>query len=162
MMTTSTLLITAAGIGAVLGAAFGWLKSNRPIAGVFVGASVCVLIAFLFFRPPAKTIAVETPVEFDEEVLRAEGPVLVDFYADWCPPCRQLSPIIDELAKEYRGEVKFVKLNVDKAPTVLGWYGIRSIPTVIIFQKSQPVQIWVGCQMPDTYRRKLDAILTGS
>jgi len=152
-------MLAAAGIGTLLGATLGWFKSKRPIAGAFVGASVCVLIAFLFFRPPAKTIAVETPVEFDEEVLRAEGLVLVDFYADWCPPCRQLAPIIDELAEEYRGQVKFVKLNVDKAPAVLDWYGIRGIPTVIIFDNSQPVQVWVGCQMPDAYRQGLDAIL---
>ena len=71
---------------------------------------------------------------FAEEVLNAELPVLVDFWATWCGPCRSISPIIDDLAKEFTGKVKVTKLNVDENPATPSQYGVRGIPTLILFK----------------------------
>ena len=81
---------------------------------------------------------------FEAEVLKAEGLVLVDFWAEWCGPCRQLGPVIDELSAEMEGKVKIVKMNVDQAPNTPGQYGIRSIPTLILFKDGEMVETKVG------------------
>ncbi len=74
-----------------------------------------------------------TDEDFETEVLNSETPVLVDFWAEWCGPCRALAPTIEELSEEYEGRLKFTKLNVDENPVSASTYGIRSIPTLIIF-----------------------------
>ena len=71
---------------------------------------------------------------FESEVIQSETPVLVDFWADWCAPCKMVAPIVEELATEYDGKVKFAKLDVDSNPMVATTYGIRSIPTLLIFK----------------------------
>jgi thioredoxin 1 len=81
---------------------------------------------------------------FDEEVFKSEIPVLVDFWAEWCGPCRMLGPIIDELAKELVGKVKIVKMDIDKNPNIPSSLGIRSIPTMIIFKNGQQVATKTG------------------
>lgn len=80
---------------------------------------------------------------FDSEVLQCSQTVLVDFYADWCGPCKMLTPVIDELAAEHPA-VKVVKLNVDNAPEIASRYGVMSIPTLIIFKNGQAVNQTVG------------------
>ena len=85
-----------------------------------------------------------TDQNFDELVLKNEKPVLVDFYADWCGPCRMVSPIIEELAKQYEGKISVGKVDVDANPQVAGKYGVMSIPTVVLFNKGEEVQRQVG------------------
>lgn len=81
---------------------------------------------------------------FEEEVLQAEGKVLVDFYADWCGPCRMMSPVIDDIAKELDGKVKVGKVNVDNNQELAIKYDVMSIPTIMVFEKGNPVKTFVG------------------
>ena len=85
-----------------------------------------------------------TDATFEVDVIQNDEPVLVDFWAPWCGPCRMVAPIVDELAEEYDGRVKFVKLNTDENPMVAGKYGIRSIPTLLVFKGGEPVGQNVG------------------
>lgn len=81
---------------------------------------------------------------FEQEVLKADKPVLVDFWAEWCGPCRQLSPIIDQLADEMGDEVVIAKVNIDESPETPGKYGVRGIPTMMLFKGGEPVATKVG------------------
>lgn len=82
--------------------------------------------------------------EFESEVLQAGGPVLVDFWAEWCGPCKQLSPLVDEIAAEMAGKMKVVKVNIDESPEAPTKYGVRGIPTLMIFRDGQVVDTRVG------------------
>jgi len=75
-----------------------------------------------------------TDDSFDEEILKAEGPVLVDYWADWCGPCKMIAPILDEIADEYTGKLKVAKLNIDENPNTPPKFGIRGIPTLMLFK----------------------------
>jgi len=92
---------------------------------------------------------------FDEEVLRAEKPVLVDFYAEWCGPCKMMGPVIDELAEEMKETHVVGKVNVDEAPMTAGKYGVQSIPTVIFFNKGEEVGRAVGFQSKEALKAKI-------
>jgi thioredoxin 1 len=85
-----------------------------------------------------------TDESFNEDVLKSEKPVLVDFWAPWCGPCRMVAPIVDEIAKDFEGRLKVYKLNTDENPTVASQYGIRSIPTLMVFKDGQKVETVVG------------------
>jgi thioredoxin 1 len=99
--------------------------------------------------------------KFDEMVLKAKTPVLVDFWAPWCGPCRMVAPIVDELAGEYDGKVVFFKLNVDDNSDIARKYGVMSIPTLIIFKDGKPVSNIVGFRPKPELKKNLDTALAG-
>jgi len=98
--------------------------------------------------------------DFQSEVLDSNIPVLVDFWAPWCGPCRMVTPILEKLSGEYAGRVKICKVNVDHAPQIAGKYGIRAIPTLMIFKGGEMVEQIIGVQPREAIAAKLDAVLT--
>ena len=100
-----------------------------------------------------------TDKNFQQDVLKSDMPVVVDFWAPWCGPCKMVSPIIEELAKEYNGKVSVGKLNVDDNPETAGQYSVMSIPTVMIFKNGKPVQSMVGAQGKQTYKTEIEKTL---
>ena len=101
-----------------------------------------------------------TDDNFSREVLSADTPVLVDFWAAWCGPCRMVAPIVEELAKEYAGKAKICKLNVDDAQKTAGEYGIRSIPTMLIFKDGMVADQVIGAVPKSQITVKLDATIS--
>lgn len=96
---------------------------------------------------------------FESEVLQSRMPVLVDFYALWCAPCQMVEPIIEQLAKEYEGKIKFGKLNVDENSQTAAKYGIMSIPTVILFKEGKEIGRKVGFEGKEGYLKLISEIL---
>ena len=96
---------------------------------------------------------------FQDEVLNSEIPVLVDFYADWCGPCKMMSPVVDELSKEYEGRVKVGKLNVDENTNVAQQYRVMSIPTILLIKNGEVVDQVVGAVPKAQLSGKIDSIL---
>lgn len=99
-----------------------------------------------------------TDSSFDEEVLKSEIPALVDFWAEWCGPCRTVGPIVEELAGEYEGKVKVAKLNVDNNKETPTRYGVRGIPTLILFKGGQVVDQIVGAVPKNRIKELLDKV----
>ena len=100
-----------------------------------------------------------TKENFETEVLQSEVPVLVDFFADWCGPCKMMAPVIEQLAEDYEGKAKIGKINTDENTELAVKYGVMSIPNIKIFKGGQVVDEVVGAVSPDVLEAKLDALI---
>ena len=100
-----------------------------------------------------------TDNDFGDQVINSSTPVLVDFWAEWCGPCRALGPVIENLSEEYAGQVKVAKVDVDSNPQVAMQFGIRSIPTVMLFDKGQIVDTFIGVRPKSDYAASIDKLV---
>lgn len=100
-----------------------------------------------------------TDKDFEEKVLKSDKPVLVDFWADWCGPCKMLAPIIEEVAKESGGKITVAKLDVDANQQMAQKYNILSIPTVILFDKGEPKSQFIGVQPKERYMEEINKLV---
>ncbi|NOY79646.1 MAG: thioredoxin [Kiritimatiellaeota bacterium] len=156
--------------GTVVAALFGAsLLLQRPVTGRDVGsdrgaaapqAGAGVVVAkakagVVQKESAAKPVHIKGPAQFEKEVLKDKGLCLVDFYADWCPPCRKLAPIIEKLAGDLAGKVKFVKVNVDQNEDLAREYRVSSIPRLIIFKAGKTVDSDVGFKSEESLRKWL-------
>lgn len=101
-----------------------------------------------------------TDETFKKEVLESTVPVLVDFWAEWCYPCKMIAPVVEELSQEYDGKIKFTKMDVDANTQTPTAYGIRGIPTLLVFRGGQPVEQVVGAVPKSALKKRLDAALS--
>jgi thioredoxin 1 len=103
-------------------------------------------------------ISALTQDNFDKEVLQSDTPVLVDFWAEWCGPCKMIAPLLDELADEYDGKVKIGKVNIDEQQALATKYGIRAIPTLLLINKGQVAEQMVGAKSKRDLKASLDRV----
>lgn len=122
---------------------FSYLEENRKCINYPIG------------RIAMASLQDVTEKDFQSEVLDSDKPVLVDFWAPWCGPCKIVSPIVEELAEEYSSDMSFTKLNVDDAPNIALKYQVMSIPTLIVFQNGEPVAQVVGALPKKAIKEKL-------
>jgi thioredoxin 1 len=166
-------LLIGGSLGATLGY-FGKCSSGtcpltaNPYRGAFIGAIIGGLLAFSGATsrisdegdvPGYAAVHVEDEADFAERILKAEQPVLVDFYSNSCSPCRRLAPTVERLAEEYEGRAVVCKVNVDHVPSLAQRYGIRGIPAVLFFSEGKEVKRLVGLQSAGTYSGVLDELL---
>ncbi len=100
-----------------------------------------------------------TDADFETKVINSTIPVLVDFYADWCQPCKMIAPLVDELAREYEGKLIVAKLNVDDNPATAQKYNVMGIPTLLFFKSGKPVKQLVGYQEKPALQKAVDEVL---
>ena len=169
-------LIIPAAIGALLGAGLGYFgqcsSGTCPLTstwwrGALYGAVLGAMFGFVSARNPAVSSsgAAESTnlvhlgdADFDAKVLRSDTPVLVDFYAPWCGPCKILGPTVAKLADDYSGRVMVAKVNVDNAPALSQRYQIQGIPTLIFFNGGKPVDTIVGLPSEKDLRAKIQGL----
>lgn len=105
----------------------------------------------------SKTVDIDE-ASFDRMVLEAKAPVLVDFWATWCGPCRRVAPIIEQLSEEYDGKVEFGKVDVDRNPSLASKYGLKSIPALLLFKDGELVSSMIGFRTREQIRESLDTV----
>ena len=107
----------------------------------------------------SELVAQATAGNWDAEVGQVDELVMVDFWAVWCGPCQMVAPIVEELAKEYEGKLKVMKLNTDEVPEIAGKFQIMSIPTILFFKNGQPVEKIVGARPKTQFKQVIDSLL---
>ena len=103
-----------------------------------------------------------TDQNFESEVIKSDKPVLVDFWAEWCAPCRMVAPVVEQINEDYAGDIKVGKLDVDSSPVISAQLGVMSIPTLILFRDGKPVQRMVGFQPKPSLKGKIDSALAAA
>ena len=103
-----------------------------------------------------------TDQNFETEVLKSDKPVLVDFWAEWCAPCRMVAPVVEQINEDYAGEIKVGKLDVDSSPVISAQLGVMSIPTLILFKDGVAIQRMVGFQPKPSLKSKIDSALAAT
>jgi thioredoxin 1 len=146
-------------VGAAIGSLFGF-STGSSSSGTQAASSASEAAGPAVASGPAAPVHLGSAEAFERIIEKANQPVLVDFYADWCGPCRMLAPIIEKLAKEYQGRVIVCKVNVDQLSTIAARYGIQGIPAVLVFDQGKEVNRLVGVQPQSEYAKVLDG-LTG-
>ncbi len=162
-----TRLVIGGAIGLVAGGVLGYFGKCRPggcpltgspWSGAIFGCLIGVVVAMTFFRGGGKRTQGVGEEEFDRALADHGTPVLVDFYADWCGPCRTLAPTIAKIADEYAGRARVLKVNVDDEKALAQRYGISSIPTIIVFVRGEPFSR-MGSEPLESYRKVLDSAI---
>ncbi|HEX8476052.1 MAG TPA: thioredoxin [Pyrinomonadaceae bacterium] len=110
----------------------------------------------------SKNVSEVSDQNFEKDVLQSEQPVLVDFWAQWCAPCRMLTPIVEAVAEQYEGSARVVKVNVDDSPAISQRYGIKGIPTLIVFKNGQEQERIVGATSKESISRLIDKHLVST
>jgi thioredoxin len=105
-------------------------------------------------------VPVFTDKNFSEQVVKSKLPVVIDFWATWCPPCKMIEPIIDELAEEFKDKVIVGKMDADENPDVVGQFNVMSLPTMLFFKDGKPVKTLIGAQGKQTYKKAIEELLT--
>jgi thioredoxin 1 len=146
-------------IGAIIGGLFAFSAGSSRQAVPAEPSEVAVAGVAAEESQPVEPRRITSVEEFERVVLKADKPVLVDFYADWCGPCRILAPTLDKLAKEYQGRAVVAKVNVDNLQQLAGKYGIQGIPAVLAFDKGKEVQRLVGVRPASDYAKVLDKLV---
>jgi len=173
-----TRILIGAGVGLIAGGVIGYFgrcsSGTCPLTGsryggALFGAVLGALIASSLgggcsregtIAHSKEVTAVQTMEQFEQHVINADTPVLVDFYATWCPPCKALAPVIDSLATDYKGKVAFVKVDIDKARDLTAQYKIQGVPTLVLFAEGKEVQRLVGGRPEMELRAELDALIS--
>jgi len=109
----------------------------------------------------SSTVIHSNDKDFEKDVIQSDLPVFVDFWAEWCGPCRMVAPVVEELSKEYQGRMKFVKVNTDENIHIPAKFHIRGIPTLIIFDKGKEVKRIVGAAPKQYYVKEIETVLNG-
>ncbi|HZM69882.1 MAG TPA: thioredoxin [Candidatus Cryosericum sp.] len=104
----------------------------------------------------SENILTLTNGNFDEETKRAESPILVDFWAEWCGPCRMVAPVLEQLAADYKGKARIGKVNVDEHSGIASRYGVQSIPTLLLFKQGKVVEQYIGATTREVLTKLLD------
>ncbi len=153
------ILVALGLIGLLIGVALGLVSQRTVEQPIPVASSPSISNEKKGNEQAMSGPVVGTASNFEAEVLKSDIPVVVDFWASWCGPCRMVSPILDELAAEYAGKIKVVKVNVDQEPALANEYRIQSIPTMIFFKNGEQINKKIGADTKQNLKAKFDSLL---